>query len=87
MVAVRRSFLWRMARVIIIVIVINSPPCDRKYTQHKMMKLLEKRHAHIQRPMMALLSLWTGIHNHSFGRLQTVGNHNLLTTPTGALIQ
>lgn len=85
MVAVRRSFLWRMARVIIIVI--NGPPCDRKYTQHKMMKLLEKRHAHIQRPMMALLSLWTGIHNHSFGRLQTVGNHNLLTTPTGALIQ
>lgn len=52
-----------------------------------MMKLLEKRHAHIQRPMMALLSLWTGIHNHSFGRLQTVGNHNLLTTPARALIQ
>ena len=73
--------------MIIIVIVINSPPCDRKYTQHKMMKLLEKRHAHIQRPMMALLSLWTGIHNHSFGRLQTVGNHDLLATPTGALIQ
>lgn len=51
-----------------------------------MMKLLKKRHAHIQRPMMALLGLWTGVHNHSFGRLQTVGNHDLLTTPAGAFI-
>ena len=86
MVIVGRTVLWMTAWVIIIVIVIDGPPSDREDAQHKMMKFLEKRHAHIQRPMMTLLGLWTGVHNHSFGRLQTVGDHDLLTTPAGALI-
>lgn len=70
MVFARRPALLMMAAVLIIVIIIiNRPPRNRKYTQHKMMKFLKKRHTHIQRTMMALLRLWTGVHDHSFRRL------------------
>lgn len=45
------------------------------------MELLEKRHAHIERAMMALSCLWTGIADNSSACLETIGNHNLLPAP------